>query len=720
MRSAIQEPNNAPRVWFDIVSAQPKYSDGKVIYSTAEAGSVQWVQNPKATLEINAAGSLSFTIAPRSELYEKIGIEDEWGHVYIVRHTPINQYSYLYGDVIWRGRLYDITIDSKNNKVVTYEGQLSEMNDVIHPSFKWCPTEVPDSEEHDDSVVYGDGTGFGGMLRRLINYYNTTKTQTFFQIEPVDLTYCRVIEQTYMSEQLEDPSYHIFEIQESGIFDIISDLFINEYGGGMSIFYSYDPDSDRVHSYFRYIDAYSSERVAVRKLEFGKNIVDIEKSSEMDEFATVIIPYGRSYTDVDKSWVYMRTIKGDRDNWMLFDPESAGMSPSKDVIINRTTNTITSGAPSGGTIKPYLNGFNSNIGKNEGRKGYYISPEKGVNKKIPASLTGSYYVVFPQISVKPNERYFVTQYIRNNEYIASRIEGGMTPYAIFDKKWTMISSGPTIGKTTTTNDSEEEVDTYEDWDVVDYEISIPEEGAYLKIAAFIPWQDNSSLEGHENFIAPFVIKKYNPHYTLSNETVLMVGNISESTDGVVIKKQAPPTGLFPNSVTDTNPFFTDNYNNWTAIMPYRKMSRSDLISDYGIVEKITEFGESGFDNNRLSDLCKRQLEKLSPPFTIDVEAVDDSLIDSTGMVMPLNISDCVQIISDPHGFSESMDFKLPIKKIELDLQDAANIRIFASNKDDDTLSSYLEGSGKKHSSFTASTTIHSIAHSVISNFFNNR
>lgn len=721
MRTALQEPTNAPRIWYDIVTVETNYSEGEVIYSTADIDAVQWVQNPKATLEVNVAGSLSFTISPDSELYDEIGIDQQWSNVYIVRHNSVSQWETLYGTILWRGRLYDITIDSNNNKVVTYEGQLAALNDIIHPAFKWNPDADPTDDDdyyetdeadripYEDDVVYGDGATFRGLLHRLIEYYNMSATRDivnpYIAIEvsynPNDVPYCDDIDLIYNSETMQDVIFHTFDVQENGVFDIITELMIDPYGGGMSLYYVYDDANDVVTTHLRYVNL--SSGTPIRSMEFGKDITSIEKTSEMDDFATIAIPYGKQLTDVDKSWVFMRSINDDYDHWLFFDTESenAVLNPANHLIINFDAvsgdtfivkdkdynHTILSGGPLSGTQKTYLTNLTSQVGQNVGRTGYYISPERGVTTPLPANsslFTPSRWIVFTCIPVKPGERYFVSHYISNSSRIHDEVPNGMIPYAIFDDKWAMISSGPTIGETKTPSaESEEEVAEYKPYYVKDYEITIPEEGKYLKIAAYRPWSSASK---------PFILKKYNPKYKLESQTVLRAPGFEDTSNGMYIAKRGLPSGLIPSSgdIRDTNPFFTDNYGNWTALMRYRKIRRVDLGESYGSVEKVMEFGDSAFNRTRLVEMCKNQIRKFSPNYKVEVEGVDTSLIDTTGLMPALNIADRVQIISRPHGFTPAMGFALPVKKIELDFQDAANIRIFASNRDDDTLSTYLK------------------------------
>lgn len=726
MRTALQEPTNAPRIWFDIVSATPKYSEGKIIYSTADVDKVQWVQNPKATLEVNVAGSLSFTISPDSELYDEIGVDQQWSRVYIVRHSSVSQWELLYGTIIWRGRLYDITIDSNNNKVVIYEGQLAELNDVIHPAFKWNPgsdptddpdyyeTDEADRKPYEDDVVYGDERTFSGLLNRLINYYNMSATRDianpYIEIEisdnhPNDIPYCNDIDRIYNSEAMEDVIFHTFDVQENGIFDIINELMIDPFGGGMLLYYVYDDATDTVTTHLRYINL--SSGTPIRSMEFGKDITSIEKTSEMDDFSTIAIPYGKQLTDVDKSWVYMRSIEDDSNHWLLFDVESDAsvLNPSNDLVIDVSNNTfvvedneghtILSGGSLSGTQKNYLSDFTTRIGYNEGRKGYYISPEGGKNAPIPTDVSGLYpdrYVVFPQIRVRPGERYFVTHFINNNSFIHGKIPSGFLPYAIFDSKWVMISSGPAIGETKVMNSEGEEITEYEPYYAKNYEITIPEEGKYMKIAAYRPWYKFTTDLDKYPQRRPFILKKYNPKYKLENQTVLRTSGFVDTSDGMRIQKKGTPVGLISSNgdIRDTNPFFTDNYVNWVELMRYRKIHRVDLEETYGAIEKTIEFGDSAFNRTRLKDMCVNQIKKFSPSYRVEVEGVDTSLIDTTGHMQALNIADRVQIISKPHGFTAAMGFALPIKKIELDLQDAGNIRIFASNRDDDTLSTYLK------------------------------
>lgn len=697
MRTVAQIPENAPRIWFDIATVEEKYSEGKVLYSTADVKDAQWIQNPKATLEANVAGSLEFTVGPDSDLYSAIGLDHGTSYLYVIRHTSTNVHSYEYGDVLWRGRLYDVTIDSNNNKKAVYEGQLSELNDVIHPGFKWCPDPHPDEEDEEDDVIYGDASTFKGMFMRLVNYYNATKEGALSTINLATISYCTEIAKIYMADEAQDEMYKVFEIPESGIFDIISSEFIEKYGGGLTLFYSYNPEDDAIETYLKYINPYSSDNIASRSLEFGKSIIDIDRSTTTDDFATVLIPYGQSLEDVDKSWVYMSAIDGDDAHWKQYDITEASQIAS-DGITNSYKYNLTGGG-------------------NSGIRGYYLSNDKGINTPIPSGLTANYYVIFPCIPVKPEEKYFVTQYLYNSATVAKYIEDGMLPYAIFDKDWNMISNGQTVGKTTTNDETDgSEVVSYAPYYVEDYEITIPEEGAYLKVAAYRPEISNSTRKS-------FTLKKFNPHYRLDRETILLVDAMDTTVDDARIRKYAPPSGTFSAHITDTNPYYTDNYDRWVSLEKYRKMLRPDLISKYGMIEQIIDFEEAAWSSDRLAMLCKKQIAKYSPGYRVEVTAIDTAFIDTTGLLNPFNLLDSAKIVSEPHGFSESMNYTLPIKKIEIDMQDISSMRVYASNKDDETLSAYVSGRKSlptNRSSGSVSGTVQSIAHSVIGDSFSDQ
>jgi len=607
-------------VYYKIVTAEPRYSDGKVLYATNAPEREQWLKEPKLTMESNTAGSLEFTISEKK--WKRFSLNFMTSKLYVVRVRKGIE------EIIWSGRLLDEDRDSYNNRSLTYEGALAYLNDTIQPKFRCCNSDVSYMEGKQDVVVdrnivyWSDSMPEYMYLQRIIDYHNSVLENAESadrQIFMGDVSYCKKIQNELIREvDSQEEFYHVYELDGESTFDTITTHLLNKYGGEMRI--RYELSGDTVTRYLDYIDAYSSERHPVsQKMRFGSNIVDITRSAAGADFATVVIPHGRSLSDAEKSWVMIENTLHDTDRVYVIDPDTA---------TGDGTSVLT---------------------------GTYIDKD-GKN----TTGVSSNYAVLPNIAVSPGDRYFVTQTIPS----LSSVEDGMLAYAMFkvdeSGSWILVQAGPSIK-----SNKDSETGTVEEvtYTVTDYEITIPEGVDHIKFAMY----DLASNT--------FRVRKYNPHY---QEDYLTIFDAPEYTPTDDMPYQKTGHGQpYPEWNLAAYPKYTDSYDGQVTCMQYKRIWHTELIKEFGAIEKVVEFSDTETYEN-LMFWATRTLSRMTAYIKTEIEAVDLAWIDD--LKVPYDLLDYVKITSAPHDLGVDEVFALPIRKIELNFQDVASSRVWASNE----------------------------------------
>lgn len=214
--------------------------------------------NPTIKLEVNTAGSGSFTIYKNHPYYDTIQrfksiieVRDEIG-------------------VLFRGRMTDNSIDFNNAKAIDLEGVMAFFNDSIIPPYNF-PEDFLDDAEYIAASKSGNVVAF--FLGWLIEQHNS-QVQDFQKFKLGTVT-------------VADPNNYITrsdtDIQST--WDIVkSKLFDSALGGYLCIRYEDDGN---------YID-YLADFVLTntQSIEFGENLLDLKKTTKGVETCSAIIPYG--------------------------------------------------------------------------------------------------------------------------------------------------------------------------------------------------------------------------------------------------------------------------------------------------------------------------------------------------------------------------------------------------------------------------------------------
>ena len=213
--------------------------DGLPIYDLRDENLV--LIDPKLDLEVNKAGSFSFKMPPQHPQYE----------------LPQKMLSCIQvfqdDEEVFNGRITECKIDFYNRKQLTCEGQLAYLNDSIQKP----------AEYHDMTVR--------GYLETLIAEHNKQVAKyRQFKVGIVTVTDS-------------NDSLYRYTNYNSTMKEIKEDL-IDDLGGYLRV------RNVNGTAYLDYIKDY--ENVSTQSIEFGENLLDFSRNTDLTDIATVFIPLG--------------------------------------------------------------------------------------------------------------------------------------------------------------------------------------------------------------------------------------------------------------------------------------------------------------------------------------------------------------------------------------------------------------------------------------------
>lgn len=214
------------------------YADNELLYAPNLADDGYGVISPVITMELNKAGSLTFTLPTSNVMYDRI---DKLKTIITVFEGE---------DLIFRGRVLHDEKNYMNYRAVYCEGELSFLLDsVVRPY------------DHQGSPV--------ALFNDFINKHNDQVDEDKqFEIGTVSIT--------------DGNDYvHYSSYQYPKTWDEIETKLVNRHGGVISA-------SNKIINYTDTADDYSDQVI-----EFGKNLLDITEYISADEVFTVLIPLGK-------------------------------------------------------------------------------------------------------------------------------------------------------------------------------------------------------------------------------------------------------------------------------------------------------------------------------------------------------------------------------------------------------------------------------------------
>lgn len=221
------------------------YCDGECIYNIDIDGLI--VSEPKLEMELNKVGSFSFTIYPDHPYYNDI---HQMKSVVTV---------YCDSEIVFSGRVLLIERGFYNEKSILCEGELAYLLDSIQYPY--------------DFLTGDNHTTISELLEYFITNHNeqVADDKRKFKVGNITVT--------------DDNDYIVRKNSDySTTWEEINDKLIDKLGG--YIFTRHESDGV-------YIDYLSdSERINKQSVEFGKNLLSVSISRNLDGMVTALIPLG--------------------------------------------------------------------------------------------------------------------------------------------------------------------------------------------------------------------------------------------------------------------------------------------------------------------------------------------------------------------------------------------------------------------------------------------
>lgn len=214
------------------------YADNQLVYSP-EIDELALI-NPVVDLEENKAGSFSFSISPEHPFYDAL----------IERNTVLTVYQD--DEIVFCGRIIEITTDFYKIKDVYCEGELTYLNDSVQRPARYQNMNVRTLLE---AYIAKHNEQVEDSKRFTVGVVTVTSTETVYRFTNMEST-----------------------------MQCLQDDFIDNFGGFFRVRYADD---------VRYLDyLIDSQNVNSQIIKLGKNLLDYSSNLNTSDIATAIIPLG--------------------------------------------------------------------------------------------------------------------------------------------------------------------------------------------------------------------------------------------------------------------------------------------------------------------------------------------------------------------------------------------------------------------------------------------
>ena len=243
--------------------------DDKTLYEPLLQSEGYIITNPSATKSKNKAGSFTFSVPYSNPLYGEI--------------KKLKSIVTIYKDdaIIWKGRVLDERKDFNRNKTTTCEGELAFLNDVLIAPYDYSENGITINEFF--QYIMGLYSSNCSDYRKIEPGY-VYNVDSDIKIYPVSKTYENVLSTI-----------------SSKLISVVGGILVFRYQNGVS-----------------YLDYYGHINNAIRqKIEFGKNLINLEEYIDATDVYTYLIPLGKqdddgNYIDITsvnngKNYIYSST-----------------------------------------------------------------------------------------------------------------------------------------------------------------------------------------------------------------------------------------------------------------------------------------------------------------------------------------------------------------------------------------------------------------------------
>lgn len=228
------------------------YCDNYLIYDTRLTELT--IINPSLNLELNKTGSFTFTIYPSHPYYDKL--------------QKLKSIIKVYQDdyIVFRGRILNDVQGWHNEKKVTCEGELAFLVDSIQRPYDF---------------LSGDKST---TISELFSYFITNHNSQ------VDADHQFIVGNITVT----DPNDYIVRADSNytNTWDSINNKLIDSFGGYLWVRHEEDGN------YIDYLADFNT--LSSQTIEFGKNLIDLDKTVKGEDIATAIIPLGVKSEDTEE------------------------------------------------------------------------------------------------------------------------------------------------------------------------------------------------------------------------------------------------------------------------------------------------------------------------------------------------------------------------------------------------------------------------------------
>ena len=601
------------------------FADSICIYNDVSPHEGLNAESPTLELAESSAGSLRITIPKGNAGYKYI--ETLKTDIVVKK----------YGREIWAGRVLAEEKDFYNNRVLYCEGELAFLND----------TEQPRGEYHNITVR--------GFLELLISNHNSkVAINRRFKVGEVTVT---------------DPNDSLYRFtNRETTWECIQSKLLDKLGGIIRV---------RKEANVRYIDYLADyPRINTQVIRFGDNLLDLKKSWDLTDFATVILPLGchLEETDIEQLDAYL-TVE-------LVNDDSFKIVVDKAPLEINTTGT---------KLSDYIiYGSTDGVGDYDSVSGKY---------KIPVTVTG--YNLFNKDEPNLTNLY---------PYIGT----GVAKYS--STRWSIIlevepNTSYVMSKLHQTTGSSVRIAGYPSTPVYNMEPDFLDETA-------------ETSSGSEKDVQVFTTGA-NTHYILcflrSDDDQ---AKLSEAVNSLVIEKGTSPSGTSPYrrntyTILVDAPLTRDEsvslsqshvdvetglgYNFITIdtenapdkiMMQYltdetkEYVQSADAVKEFGWIEKTVRWDDITTPIRLLNKARRYLTDTQFSEKVIELKAVDLNYPDGT--YEAISLLDKVRVISSPHG----MDRYFPVTKLEIPLNSPESTVYTLGNADKTGISSVTNRGGE--------------------------
>ena len=243
--------------------------DDKTLYEPLLQSEGYIIISPSVTKAKNKAGSFTFKIPPTNPLYDQL------------KKLKSIISVYKDGDIFWKGRVLDERKDFNKIKEVTCEGELAFLNDII--------------------VAPYDYSEKGMTINEFFQYVMELYAKNCSEYRKIQPGYVYNVDSDTRIYPVSTTYENVLSTLSSKLIDVVGGVLVFRYQNGES-----------------YLDYYGHISDVIRqKIEFGKNLINLEEYVDATDVYTYLIPLGKqddegNYLDITSvnsglKYIYSKT-----------------------------------------------------------------------------------------------------------------------------------------------------------------------------------------------------------------------------------------------------------------------------------------------------------------------------------------------------------------------------------------------------------------------------